>query len=107
VTLPCSYSRAAREKGGGKEGPVLTQIAQEVSWRQEVLQITPSRSRHPHTHVAHPLLQAVTLELHYTLYNLLTSLSHIYYEKIIVAIKSALFKYDGILPVLILPYLYS
>jgi len=67
VTLPCSYSRAAREKGGGKEGPVLTQIAQEVSWRQEVLQITPSRSRHPHTHVAHPLVQAVTLEFHYSL----------------------------------------
>ena len=42
MTLLCSYSCAAREKGGGEGRPVQTQIAQEVSWRQKgCLQITP------------------------------------------------------------------
>jgi len=46
---------------------VQTQTAQEELQRQKGwLQTTlPPRSRHPHTHIAHSLVQAVTLEFHY------------------------------------------
>ena len=67
MTLPRSYRPAAGEKGGGKEGPAQTQTAQEVLRRQKGWLLTTPRSRHPHTHVAHPLVQAVTLEFHYSL----------------------------------------
>ena len=66
MTLPHLYHRATGEKGGGKGGPAQTQIAQEVLRRQKGwLQTTPPLQAP--THIAHPLVQAVTLEFHYTL----------------------------------------
>ena len=68
MTLPRSYRRAAGEKGRAKRGTHADSDCSESIVETEGVapDHRPSHSRHPHTHVAHPLVQAVTLEFHYT-----------------------------------------
>ena len=67
VSLPRSYRRAAGEKGRGKErDPCRPRLHRKYCRDKRGGSRPPPRSRHSHTHIAHPLVQAVTLAFQYT-----------------------------------------
>ena len=68
MILPVRTVTLPERRAGARGGPAQTEIAQEVLQRQKGwLQTAPLCSRNPRTHVAHLLVQAVTLEFHYRL----------------------------------------